>query len=363
MRLGILFIVTSIGVTLAAGWFTVTRPVLSGAEPASSAPYMVEFDIPADVGSAPLNIVVEAPGRVWFTMPQANAIGSLVVTSTVDYHFTRYTVPTANSEPYDLAFAGNTVWFTQRAGNKIGRLNTLNGVITEYDVETEDSAPTGIDVAPDGQVWFVQRNGNKFARLDPASGSISEFLFPVAGAHFEQLVVQNNEFVWATSPSLDRLVAWEWLGGQPQFFNVGTGTGSQPSGIVMGGSAPWVTAMGTNLVGRYMPGTLTLWRWYPVNTPNSNLAGIAFRSESGLNRTWFAQRGANQVALLETDFNGGRRFYWELPLPTANGQPHGVTVDGGGTVWITAVGSHKIVQWRSPYLDVKQHYLPLVTKS
>ena len=46
--------------------------------------HMEEFDV---VGQ-PLNLVVESPNQVWFTLPAENAIGSLVVTNTVDYEFT-----------------------------------------------------------------------------------------------------------------------------------------------------------------------------------------------------------------------------------------------------------------------------------
>jgi virginiamycin B lyase len=362
MRLKTILLVATMVAVIIGSWFTAVPPAATSSDASAATSFMVEYPIPAAVGSAPFNLVAEAPGRLWFTMPAANAIGSLVVTSTVDYHFTRYTVPTANSEPYDLAYANNTIWFTQKAGNKIGRLNTLNGVITEYVIPTANSAPTGIDVAPNGMVWFAQRNGNKFGRLDPGSGAIEEFTYDGANAQFEQLVVQSDNIVWASAPNLDLLVSWEFVGDEEVFFSVGTGSGSQPYGITMGGSAPWITARGSNLVGRYMPGTLTLWRWYAPATANSGLAGLAYRSGAGANRTWFAQQNVNKVALLVTESTGRTLLTWEQPLPTAYSQPHGVVVDAAGDVWITAVGSHRIVQWQAPYVDLKQVYLPVVLR-
>jgi virginiamycin B lyase len=364
MRAKALIILFSLLTGLAWAGLTAVRPATTSSAADDAASFIYEYPIPAAVGSAPLNIVVQSPGRIWFTMPNANAIGSLVVTSTADYKFTRYTLPNANSEPYDIAYANNTIWFTQRAGNRIGRLNTLTGQITnEYPVTTANSAPTGIDVAPDGQVWFVQRTGNKFARLNPDTGVITEFIYGVPNAHFEQLRVQNNNVIWATAPNLDRIVAWEWVGNEVELFTVGTGSGSRPYGIAMGGGVPWITASGSNLIGRYMPGTLTLWRWYAPGTANSNLAGIAFQSASGVNRAWFAQRDVNRVGMIETDSIGRAYLIWDQPLPAANSQPHGVAVDATGSVWITAVGNARIIEWRSPYLDLEKIYLPMVSRS
>src|SRR5690348_1874511 len=95
-----------------------------------SAGFMQAYTIPA----APLNIVVEAPGHVWFTLPNASAIGSLVVTPTVA--FANHPTPTANSTPYDLVYANQLIWFSERTGNKIGRLNTQSGVIDEFAIPT-----------------------------------------------------------------------------------------------------------------------------------------------------------------------------------------------------------------------------------
>jgi streptogramin lyase len=147
---------------------------LSAAEPVtSSSDFVVEYPIPVP-DSGPLNIVVESPGRVWFTMSEANMIGSLVVTSTTEYRFTTFAVPTANSVPYDLVFSDGLVWFTENAGNKIGRLDPASGSITEYSIPTANSGPAGIDVAPDGMMWFVERDGNRLGSLDPDTGIITD---------------------------------------------------------------------------------------------------------------------------------------------------------------------------------------------
>ena len=74
-----------------------------------------------------------------------------------------------NREPMDLVYAANTVWFTERAGNRIGRIDVTTGDAARICDLPPNSGPTGIDVAPDGTVWFTEETGMKLAQFDPVS--------------------------------------------------------------------------------------------------------------------------------------------------------------------------------------------------
>jgi virginiamycin B lyase len=75
--------------------------------------------------------------------------------------FTEYTIPTAGSAPSGItAGPDGALWFTESAGNKIGRITT-SGTITELTVPTAASNPTGIAAGPDGNLWFTERDANK----------------------------------------------------------------------------------------------------------------------------------------------------------------------------------------------------------
>jgi streptogramin lyase len=148
--------------------------LVEGVQADAVSPFLVEYPVPGQ----PHMVSVEAPGRVWFTLPEDNLIGRLVVTSTVDYEVDTYTVPTTASYPYDLQFAGESVWFTQRDGNKIGRLNPATSVFTEYDIPTSDSEPTGIAVRTGTPivVWFTERAANQLGQLVITDTTTAEFL-------------------------------------------------------------------------------------------------------------------------------------------------------------------------------------------
>ena len=148
---------------------------------ADATPFITSYAIPT-AGSEPTNIIALGPNQVWFTMQNAHAIGKLVVNGSGQGTFTKYNTPTANSAPYDLAYDGQYIWFTERAGNKIGRLTPANGAITEYAIPTANSGPMGIAIAPNGQVWFAQNASSKMARFKPATGTFDEYSYTTAGA-------------------------------------------------------------------------------------------------------------------------------------------------------------------------------------
>jgi hypothetical protein len=83
---------------------------------------------------AGLVIVTLASGIAWFTAHHASLAGSI----------TEFPVPTANSSPYrTTAGPGGNLWFTEIAGNQIGRISP-SGTITEFPVPTAKSGPGGI---------------------------------------------------------------------------------------------------------------------------------------------------------------------------------------------------------------------------
>lgn len=342
-----------------------TVPTLNAAQSgASTSDFIVEYPIPT-ANSNPRSIVIESPGHVWFTMPGANAIGSLVVTSTVDYEFTSYAVPTANGEPYDLASDGTDLWFTERAANKIGRLNLATKGITEYTIPTPNSSPTGIDVAPDGQIWFTERDGNKLGRFDPIGATFTEISYTTAGGQLEHIAVAGDGRIWFTAPPLHRVVEYRPSNGT--FINIPVltvfgGATVAPGGLVTDSSGmPWTSASDVDWVGRYAPGTLAYWRWQALVLPDGYPTALAYSKVGTRNHVWFVATNGGRVGQVVTTAAGNFVYLREHSLPTANSQPRGIAVDANGHVWITESGSNKIAEWLPPYFH--QVDLPIILRS
>src|SRR5437764_9141592 len=92
---------------------------------------------------------------------------------------TDFPIPTASSGAASIAAGpdGN-LWFTELAGNRIGRI-TPAGVVTEFPLPAAGSAPSSITRGSDGNLWFTENGGNRIGRITPA-GAISEFPIPSA---------------------------------------------------------------------------------------------------------------------------------------------------------------------------------------
>ncbi len=57
------------------------------------------------------------------------------------------------------------LWFTEKVGNRIGRITTA-GVVTEFSTGiTASSGPFGIAAGPDGNLWFTQVDANQIGRI------------------------------------------------------------------------------------------------------------------------------------------------------------------------------------------------------
>jgi streptogramin lyase len=150
---------------------------LAGALPAAAQTGAIaEYPLPT-ANSQPVSIVAGPDGALWFTEGAGNRIGRVGL----DGAITEFPIPTVNSSPDEIALGpdGN-LWFAEVLGNRIGRI-TPTGAITEFTVPTPASQPIGVAAGPDGNVWFTEVVGNKVGRITP-SGEITEFPVPTAGS-------------------------------------------------------------------------------------------------------------------------------------------------------------------------------------
>jgi virginiamycin B lyase len=81
--------------------------------------------------------------------------------------------PTADSQPYGIALVpdGRTIWFTERAGNRLGRYTYITQIV-EFPLPTPASSPTGIAIDSAGCAWYTAPAANQIGRFC----SITSFL-------------------------------------------------------------------------------------------------------------------------------------------------------------------------------------------
>src|SRR2546426_12682779 len=92
----------------------------------------------------------------------------------------QFALPTTGAEPTAIAAGpdGN-LWFTEFAGNQIGRMTPAGG-LTVYPLTAGNSGPRGMTAGPDGNLWFTERTANQIGRITPP-GTIAEVAVPAPG--------------------------------------------------------------------------------------------------------------------------------------------------------------------------------------
>jgi streptogramin lyase len=327
---------------------------------------LVEYSLPAGI-SGPQNIAVQEPGHVWFTLPQENAIGELVVTTTVDYAFTIHPVPTSNSEPYDLVYDGRYIWFTERAGSQLGQLDTITNIITETTVTPAGSMPTSIDVSPAGNVWFTKPGTatENISKFDPATATFQSYTYANANpaAVPQDITVVNDNLIAFTVPAIDTMVELD-LDPVTDFKEIILNTVGNPSfppgGITNDGQGVWVSAPTRNWLGLHVPGTYSNFLWVSLLSDTAAPTAIFYHPDGLLRQIWYVGATSSHIGNIVVDSDGKKVSMLDFILPQANSQPADIAVDSGDHAWITESGTDKIAEWRPPY--VIPVYLPIITK-
>jgi virginiamycin B lyase len=125
----------------------------------------------------PAGITTGPDGALWFTENAGNKIGRM----TTNGMFTEYEVPTPSSGVDSISMGPDgALWFTEHPRNNIGRI-TPNGVFTEYVIPTAASGPAGITAGPDGALWFTESVASKIGRIT-TDGAITEYTIPTLNA-------------------------------------------------------------------------------------------------------------------------------------------------------------------------------------
>ena len=162
---------------------------------------VTEFAVPT-AGALPYLIAPGPDGAMWFTEYAGNKIGRI----TMDGVVTEFAVPTAGANPAAIATGPDkSMWFTEFTGNKIGRI-TMAGAVTEYAVPTGGSVPVGIAAGPDKAMWFTEYAGTRIGRISMA-GRITEHAVPTAGSVPFLIATGPDGAMWFTERIASRIAS------------------------------------------------------------------------------------------------------------------------------------------------------------
>ncbi len=316
----------------------------------------------------------------------AVAFAAMVVSSVMDLadaaagqSIREYPIPTVASSPAGIASGpdGN-LWFTEVAGNKIGRI-TPAGVISEFPIPTPGSGPLGITTGPDGNLWFTESVVGNVARITTA-GVVTEFPVPFTFLGLGDIAAGSDGNLWFSAssgyPFVGRLTT---AGSEVDGSSLGVEVGNSPpggaGGVTVGAdgniwttavdriarittdyeidefpittadsgasqisSGPdgnlWFTESKTNQIGRIS--TAGVVTEFPIGTSNSGPVGITAGSDGDL---WFAESAVNQIGRMTT---GG--VLTEFVIPTAASAPSRLVAGPDGNIWFTETAGNRIAR-------------------
>jgi streptogramin lyase len=280
-----------------------------------------EFALPHS-GSGPYSIALGAHGNLWFTESAGNRIGRIT----------------------PLGPDGN-LWFTEFYGNAIGRI-TPGGKITEFPVRKQ-SAPNGI-TAGLKHIWFTESGEKPYGikiGMITTSGKIDHlYSIPTAyNSNPEGIVFGWDSRLWVAEANAGNAIVRSTTSGKMQIFAHGLSAQAYPQQIAAGPDGNlWFTESGKPAqIGRITTGgTVTEFKSGITQCNcNYNLFGIASGPDGNL---WFTETSTNKIAQITT---GGQ--VTEFSGLSPNSAPTGITAGWGGTLWFTenagnAIGRLKI---------------------
>ena len=283
-------------------------------------------------GGGPFGVVAGRGGSVWYG--HASTVGRIAADGTE----TEFAVPTGNANVGVVARGdGDTVWFAERLGNKIGHIDA-EGNVVEYPIPSappcgnaggaHTSLPQGIALARDQAIWFTEECANNIGRLDPWDGSVTEFTLPIPNSHPLGLVAGPDGALWFTQ----RFSAVGRITTDGELTEYPLASAAFPQRITVGHDrALWFTELGTSAIGRItVDGELSE---FPV--AGGAGPGIATGPDNAI---WFTQFAANTISRM--DLRGIVTNTYAVPTPASSSLL--IAPGPQRTLWFGEVAANKL---------------------
>jgi virginiamycin B lyase len=141
-------------------------------------------------------------GDQWFTSFRDNGpIGRI----SKDGVLTKFQPPT-NGKPQRLEVDDNgVVWFTQRQGNSIGRLDPATGAFKDFPLPGPEASPYAIGIGRDHMIWYSSHEQDTIGRLDPKTGEVTEYPYPHSEISMREFFLDHKGRMWYASSANNKI--------------------------------------------------------------------------------------------------------------------------------------------------------------
>jgi streptogramin lyase len=241
-----------------------------------------------------------------------------------------------------LALAGAAGGAMALAGASPALAGAPLGSVSELPVPTNNAAPNAVAAGPEGDIWFTEGSADKIGRVTPA-GQFAEYAIPTPASEPAGIALGPDGNMWFTESKAGKIGRITPAGSIAEFA---LAAGRHPDGITAGPDGNvWFTdeaveeilegekkkVVKAGLIGRITPaGAVSEW---PIPTATGEPVGITTGPDGNV---WFTEQAAGNIGRItpageihEFHLNGG-------------GGPQGIAPGANGEVWFTLRWGDKI---------------------
>jgi streptogramin lyase len=303
----------------------------------AQAQVITEFGSGITAGAGVYGITTGPDGNLWFTEFAGNRIGRLNPATGAVTEFSNGI--TAGAQPDDItAGPDGNLWFTERKGNRIGKINPATGVVTEYSVGISPNAGlSGIAAGPDGNLWFTEPYGNyrKIGKINPTTGVITEYTSGINSALLDVTAGPDGN-LWFTQDLVNHIGKINPATALVTEYSSGVSAAADTWGIAAGPDGNlWFTEANDNQIGKINPTTGVITEYSNGITHGASPLWIAAGPDGNL---WFTESSGNRIGRITpagvvTEFSAGI---------TAGAVLAHITAGPDGNLWFTENASDRI---------------------
>jgi len=309
------------------------------------------------------------------------AITTLWAASNANVSIKEWDVPTPNARPHDPALAPDgSLWVTEQAANKLGRLDPHTGQFKEFPLKTPESGPHGLVADREGNIWFTANYKGYIGKLNPKSGEVTEYHMPDPRARdphtpvFDRdgilwFTVQESNFVGRLDPRTEQIKVKEvptphavpygmvvGFKGVPYFCEFGTNKlasidpksmaiteyalpeGARPRRLPLAPDGTiYYSDYARGRLGHFDPATKHIEEWPSPGGSASHPYGIAVTSDGIV---WYSESGVQPNTLVR--FDPRTKQFGTTPVPSGGGVIRNMVATPDGKLYLACSGVNKV---------------------
>jgi virginiamycin B lyase len=148
-----------------------------------------------DVGGTYGNVLGQN-GDEWFT---SFVEDGPIARVTRDGVLTKFYPPTKGKPQRLQVDSDGIVWFSERRGGKIGRLDPKTGEFKEFPLPGPEPSPYAIGIDRNHMIWYSSHEQDTIGRLDPKTGAVIEYPFPHSEIAMREFFLDSQGRMWYAS--------------------------------------------------------------------------------------------------------------------------------------------------------------------